>query len=166
MAPLLFLLTTTLAVYVFGRAHPWAARHGLGTWPTAFRFGLAVMFTVTGISHFVGMREELIAMVPPWAPGAAALVTLTGVFELLGAVGLLVKPTRLWAALGLGLMLIVMFPANIHLALTGDDLPWEDELLPRTALQIVFLAAVLIVLVPELRARGRRIADKPAEAYL
>ena len=153
MAPLLFLLITTLAVYAVGRFNSAAAEHGLGTWPVAIRFGLAVMFIVTGISHFVGMREALIDMVPPWAPGAAALVTVTGVFELLGAVGLLLGPTRLWAASGLGLMLILMFPANVHLALTGENLPWDDQLVPRTAMQAVFLAAVLAVLIPEIRAR-------------
>lgn len=155
MAPLLFLLITTLAVGAFGRLNPWAAAHGLGSWSTAIRFGLSVMFIVTGISHFVGMRDDLIAMVPPWIPGAAALVSLTGVLELLGAVGLVLAPTRLWASAGLGLMLVLMFPANVHLALTGHDLPWTDELMPRTAMQLVFLAAVLAVFIPELRSRRR-----------
>lgn len=163
MAPLLFLIITTLIAYIIGRFTPAAARHGLGSWPAAIRYGLAVMFIVTGISHFVGMREALIDMVPPWAPGAAALVTVTGVFELLGAVGLLLGPTRLWAASGLGLMLILMFPANVHLALTGEDIPWDDHLLPRTLMQVLFLAAVLAVLVPEIRAlregRGRRTSE-------
>src|SRR5699024_5022456 len=71
------------------------SRPGLKPWPVAIRWGLAVMFTVTGISHFAGMRDALIAMVPPWLPGAAALVTITGVLELLGAAGLLVRPTRI-----------------------------------------------------------------------
>lgn len=153
MAPLLFLLITTLAVNAVGRFNSAAAEHGLGTWPVAIRFGLAVMFIVTGISHFVGMREALIDMVPPWLPAAAALVTVTGVLELFGAIGLLLSPTRPWAAGGLGLMLILMFPANVHLALTGENLPWDDQLVPRTAMQAVFLAAVLAVLIPEIRAQ-------------
>lgn len=153
MAPLLFLLTTTLAVYAVGRFNSAAVEHGLGTWPVAIRFGLAVMFVVTGVSHFVGMRETLIDMVPPWLPGAAALVTVTGALELLGAIGLLLGPTRLWAASGLELMLILMFPANVHLALTGENLPWDDHLLPRTLMQVLFLAAVLAVIIPEIRAR-------------
>lgn len=153
MAPLFFLLITTIAVYAVGRLNSAAAERGLGTWPVAIRFGLAVMFVVTGISHFVGMREALIDMVPPWLPAAAALVTATGVLELLGAFGLLLRQTRPWAAGGLGLMLIVMFPANMHLALTGENLPRDDQLVPRTMLQAVFLAAVLAVLIPEIRAR-------------
>lgn len=155
MAPLLFLLLTTALVRVIGHL----SRPGLKPWPMAIRWGLAVMFTVTGISHFAGMRVALIAMVPPWLPGAAALVTVTGVLELLGAVGLLVSTTRIWAAIGLGLMLIVMFPANVHLALTAENPPWDDTLVPRTIMQLIFLAAVIAVLIPEarrLRARYRR----------
>src|SRR5699024_5554547 len=90
MAPLLFLLLTTALVRVIGHM----SRPGLKPWPVAIRWGLAVMFTVTGISHFAGMRDALIAMVPPWLPSAAALVTVTGILELLGAAGLLVRPTR------------------------------------------------------------------------
>ena len=161
MAPLLFLIITTLIAYTIGRFTPATTGHGLDSWSAAIRYGLAVMFIVTGISHFVGMREALIDMVPPWLPGAATLVTVTGVLELLGAVGLLLGPTRLWAASGLGLMLILMFPANVHLALTGENLPWDDRLVPRTLMQALFLAAVLAVLIPEIRAlrQGRRASE-------
>src|SRR5699024_4552497 len=124
MAPLLFLLLTTALVRVIGHV----SRPGLKPWPVAIRWGLAVMFTFTGISHFAGMRYALIAMVTPWHPYAAALVTVTGILELLGAAGLLISPTRIWAATGLGLMLIVLFPANVNLALTAGHPFWDDTL--------------------------------------
>lgn len=155
MAPLLFLLLTTAFVRSIGHL----SRPGLKPWPVAIRWGLAVMFTVTGISHFAGMREALIAMVPPWLPGAAALVTITGVLELLGAAGLLIRPTRIWAAIGLGLLLVVMFPANVHLALAAENPPWDDTLVPRTIMQLIFLAAVAAVLIPE----ARRLRTKRRE---
>ena len=103
MTPLLFLIITTLIAYTIGRFTSAAAKHGLAPWPAAIRYGLAVMFIVTGISHFVGMREALIHMVPPLLPGAPALVTVTGVLELLGAVGLLrvgVRAVTLFRLLG------------------------------------------------------------------
>lgn len=123
------------------------------------------MFAVTGFSHFVGMREALIDMVPPWLPSTVALVTVSGVFELLGAIGLLIKPTRLWAAGGLRLTLILTLPVNVHLALTGENLPWDGHLLPRTLMQVLFLAAVLAVLIRDLRARrGARRRLAPGES--
>ena len=39
------------------------------------------MFVLTGVSHFVGMRADLISMVPPALPEPALLVTLTGILD-------------------------------------------------------------------------------------
>ena len=63
--------------------------------------------------------------------------------EILGAVGLLIpRLTRITAA-ALILLLLAVFPANVHAAL--EQLPFGDgpamPLLPRTLLQVLFLAA-------------------------
>lgn len=141
MAPLLFLIAGTLGTLAAGRL----GVRRLRPWPVPLRAGLALMFTVTGIAHFVGKRQDLIEMVPPALPAPALLVTVTGVLELVGAAALLSDRTAPWAAGGLSLMLVGMFPANVHLALNGTDIPWDDRLLPRTAMQVVFLAATLAV---------------------
>jgi uncharacterized membrane protein len=99
------------------------------------------MSTATGLAHFVGMRGELIAMVPAQLPHPGLLVTITGALELIGAAGLLIPGTGTAAALGLAALMIVMFPANLHLAKTGTDLDLIDHTAPRTILQIAFLAA-------------------------
>jgi uncharacterized membrane protein len=91
----------------------------LGSWHTATRVGLALMFVFTAAAHFNRMRADLIRMVPPQLPNPAALVTFTGVVELAGAVGLLVPAVSRWAALGLILLLLALFPANVHAARTG-----------------------------------------------
>src|SRR3954453_20306543 len=89
------------------------------SWTAAVAVGLAAMFLVTGIAHFVNpLRRDLIAIVPPRLPvlGPIApqvrglLVTVTGVLELLGAVALLYPPTRPAAAVALGVMMLAMFP--------------------------------------------------------
>ena len=116
------------------------------------------MFLLTGVSHFVGMREDLIAMVPPALPEPALLVTLTGVLELAGAVGVLLPPTAEAAAAGLTMLLVVMFPANVHLALT-DPSRWDDTLVPRTVLQVVFVAATTAVFLGQ---RRRRVSQRQA----
>jgi uncharacterized membrane protein len=113
----------------------------LDAWPAALRIGLALMFTATGLAHFIGMRDELIAMVPAQLPRPGMLVTVTGALELVGAVGLLIPAAATAAALCLAALMIVMFPANLQLAGTGTDLDFIDHTVPRTILQIVFLAA-------------------------
>jgi uncharacterized membrane protein len=149
MAPLVVLVVVTLALRAAGAA----GVRRLGSWPTALRGGLAAMFVLTGTSHFVGMRDDLISMVPPVLPEPALLVTITGVLELAGAAGLLWRGTVPSAAGGLSALLVVMFPANVYAALAGLTLSGGPAmaLVPRTLLQLVFLAATLVVLVAEVR---------------
>jgi uncharacterized membrane protein len=137
MAPLVFLALGSLGARVSGLA----GIDALDGWPAALRVGLAMMFTATGLAHFIGMRGELIAMVPAHLPQPGLLVSITGVLELVGAFGLLIPATATAAALCLAALMIVMFPANLHLARTDTDVDFVDRTVPRTILQIVFLAA-------------------------
>ncbi len=161
MTPLIVLVVVTVALRAAGAV----GVRRLRSRTRALRGGLAAMFLVTGSSHFVGMREDLIAMVPPVLPEPGLLVTVTGVLELAGAAGLLRRRTAPWAAGGLAALLVVMFPANVHAALAGLTVGGAPAmpLLPRTLLQVVFLAATLTVLASHLRARRRvRHADPVA----
>jgi hypothetical protein len=106
MAPLFMLIGATAVVYLVAAA---SARSLRGHWITALRGGLAAMFAMTGMTHFVALREDLIAMVPPALPAPELLVTATGVLELAGAAALLWRPTARWSAAGLALLLVVMF---------------------------------------------------------
>lgn len=158
MEPLMILLTTTLLVHLIGRVAVPTWR----PWHIALRVGVAAMFVATGGAHFIGMRDELIAMVPPALPAPGLLVTVTGVLELGAAAGLFWRPLRPWAAGGLVLLLIGMFPANIYKAIGQTDLAWSDTLVPRTVLQVVFLAAVTSVLVWDIHKRPRAVAGAAA----
>ncbi|WP_017591689.1 DoxX family protein [Nocardiopsis potens] len=142
MEPLITLIAVTALLLAAGALGVRALR----PWPVAVRGGLAAMFLLTGASHFIGMREELIAMVPPALPAPGLLVTVTGVLELAGAAALLSRRTAPWAAVGLSALLVAMFPANVHAALNGAPTGMvSDELLPRTLMQIAFLAATVSV---------------------
>ncbi|MET8306493.1 DoxX family membrane protein [Micromonospora sp. NPDC005173] len=144
MAPLIALVVGTALARLAGLAGITA----LDGWHPALRVGLAVMFVLTGVAHFVGQRRAgLIAMVPPALPRPALLVTLTGVLELVGAVGLLVPATARLAAAGLGLLMLAMFPANVSAARRGLTLAGRPvtPLGPRTALQIVFVATAAVI---------------------
>ncbi|GAA3409468.1 hypothetical protein ACFFNY_09810 [Paenibacillus hodogayensis] len=114
------------------------------------------MFMLTGSVHFVYLRTELINMVPPMLPYPGLIVTITGVLELAGAVGLLWRPTVLWAAGGLSLLLVVMFPANLYIAINGLATSPEDALIPRTLMQILFLAVSIAIWIFYLRHRSVR----------
>ena len=111
-----------LVVIGLARATGAAAWPLLDSWPVAVRVGLAVMFVFTGTAHFTKTRVDLIRMVPPGLPRPAPLVTLTGILELAGAIGLLVPGLARWAAHGLILLLLAMFPANIHAARSGQTI--------------------------------------------
>lgn len=117
------------------------------SWPRAIAIGLAAMFLVTGIAHFAPpLRDQLVAIVPPALPAPGLLVSVTGVLELLGAVGLLLPATRVAAAVCLLLLMLVMFPANVYAARMPDPPESMTTRLPlRTVEEVVFLAAAALV---------------------
>jgi uncharacterized membrane protein len=96
MAVLLGLVLGSLAARIVG----WLGVDYVDNWPAAIAVGLALMFVMTGVAHFVpGMRRDMIAIVPPQLPKPALPVTITGVLELLGAVGLLYPPKSMTSRL-------------------------------------------------------------------
>jgi uncharacterized membrane protein len=88
----------------------------LGTWALSARYALVVMFVFTGISHFTKMKHDMVRMVPSAFPRPLTMIYITGILELLGAVGLLVPEFRKAAAFCLIALLLAMFPANIRAA--------------------------------------------------
>ena len=71
-------------------------------------------FFIGGIMHFVATGTEA-SIVPPWMPWPVAAVLISGVFELLGAVGILYPPTRKAAGIGLFLLTIAVTPAHFSM---------------------------------------------------
>jgi uncharacterized membrane protein len=79
--------------------------------------GLAVIFVwffVGGIMHFVATDTEA-SIVPPYIPWPVAAVLVSGVFELLGAFGILIARTRRAAGIGLFLLTLAVTPAHIYM---------------------------------------------------
>jgi uncharacterized membrane protein len=133
----------TLAARLIG----WLGVDYVDGWPQAVAVGLAVMFVMTGVAHFVpAMRRDMIAIVPPRLPAPGLVVTITGVLGLLGAAGLLYPPTRIAAALCLFMLMLVMFPANVYAArMPNPPKSMTSRLDVRTAEEIVFLGAAVMV---------------------
>ena len=117
----------------------------LDSWQPALRAALLPMFLITASAHWGKGRPDLVRMVPPMFPRPDLLVTLTGIAEIVGALGLLLPATALAASIGLALLLCALFPANVYAARRGLTIRGRPATsLPlRTALQVVFIAAVL-----------------------
>ena len=81
-------------------------------------FIMSLFYISVGIDHFL-RPEWYMRIVPPVLPLKIELVYLSGIFEIaLGA--LLLFPSKGYVAgLGLILLLIAVYPANIYLALTN-----------------------------------------------
>ena len=52
---------------------------------------------------------------PPWVPDARLATTVSGVLEIVGAIGLLIPATRTAAGWGLLALLVAVFPANLYM---------------------------------------------------
>ncbi|HEX5486654.1 DoxX family protein [Limnobacter sp.] len=79
----------------------------------------ALFFLTGGVLHFV-LIDYFIAIMPAYLPWHRELVQVSGVFELMGALGILIPATRQWAAWGLIALCIAVFPANLNMALHPD----------------------------------------------
>jgi len=81
---------------------------------------VALFFISGGIAHFVFM--DFFAMsIPDYLRYPRELVIISGVFELFGAIGILVPQTRLLAGYGLIALIIAVYPANINMALHPEQ---------------------------------------------
>ena len=85
---------------------------------------LAFAMMGVGALHFV-QPKAFARIVPKYLPAPLFLVYLSGFFEILGGVGLLVPMTREAAAWGLVVLYIAVFPANVNMAI--HKLPLGDK---------------------------------------
>ena len=75
----------------------------------------SIFYVVVGIKHFIE-PEYFLSIVPPYLPYHLELVYVSGVFEVLFGILILIPKYRYYGAIGLILLLIAVFPANIYLA--------------------------------------------------
>ena len=117
---------------------------------------IALFFVIGGISHFV-VSDFFIKSMPEYLGYHKELVLISGVFELLGAIGILIPQTRLVAGYGLIALLIAVYPANINMALHPENYPDISELFLylRLPLQFLFLWFVWWAIAPE-RMQNKR----------
>jgi len=100
-------------------------------------------FMIGGVAHF-SLTEAEMRIVPPSIPWPRAAVLITGVFELLGAVGILIPVTRRAAGIGLFLLTVAVTPANVYMLQHAElfNVPrWA--LIVRLPFQAVLLAMII-----------------------
>jgi uncharacterized membrane protein len=109
-------------------------------WRKLSLFGLAVFFIYFGIDHFINV-EFYLSIMPPAFPLHLEAVYISGLFEILGGVCVLIPSLRRIAGLGLIALLISVYPANIYMAITPEAFPEISiELLYfRLPLQFLFI---------------------------
>jgi len=86
------------------------------------KYLLAFFFVAAGINHFIN-PEFYLQIMPPYLPRPLFLQYVAGFFEILLGVLVLIPRYSRMAAWGLVLLLIAIFPANIHMALNPDKYP-------------------------------------------
>ncbi len=77
-------------------------------------FLLSILFGAAGLMHFV-IPNRYVGIMPAWIPYQLELVYISGVAEFLGGVGLLLPRFRKAAGVGLIILLIAVFPANVQM---------------------------------------------------
>lgn len=108
--------------------------------------GLAIVFiwfAVGGVFHFVS-PDQFVRIVPPYLPYPLALVYVSGVFELLGAIGILLPKWRSRAGIGLFILTICVTPANVYMWMNPQLFPTIGETLLgiRLIVQIALFACI------------------------
>ena len=127
---------------------------------TKGRAGISLFLVVTSSSHFL-QTAAMAEMLPPVVPFRIELIYLTGVLELLGAVGVWLPRLDRLAGLGLMLMLVGLLPANIYAAF--NDVPFGGhELGPVYLLVRVPFQLLLIWWIYKSTLEQRPVAVQPA----
>ena len=108
-------------------------------WKKLVLFGLSTFFIYTGIHHFVNPGFYL-SIMPPAFPLHTEAVYISGFFEVVGGVCVLIPRLRKIAGWGLVALLVAVYPANIYMAITPEAFPdiHVSLLYVRLAFQFVF----------------------------
>ena len=94
----------------------------VGYWRKLVLFGLSAFFIYFGIDHFVN-PDFYLSIMPPSFPLHEEAVYISGFFEVLGGVCVLISRLRKIAGWGLVALLIGVYPANIYMAITPEAFP-------------------------------------------
>lgn len=103
---------------------------------------MAGFYVLAGVNHFVA-PEFYLRIMPDYLPWHLALVYVSGVAEIVLGIAVLIPRLRRLAAWGIIALLVAVFPANVHAAmseipLASGDPFWNWVRLPFQGLFIVW----------------------------
>ncbi len=155
-------LLVLLVSFIVLRGVGWLGVERLSSWRAAGLGALAIMFLVTGTSHFTSMKHDFAAMIPDPLPNGLWVIYLTGVFEIAGAIGLLIPRTRRLAGICLVLFMVALFPANVYAALNEIPLGGEapTPLWLRAPMQLIFIGMLWWT---SIKKHPKEVGSPPAE---
>lgn len=84
-------------------------------------YAMSIFLIFFGISHFF-LYDEMIFMIPEFLPYPGFIVYLTGVIEIILAIGLLSRKTRRLSGILTALFFIAVFPANVVKAMSDIEI--------------------------------------------
>jgi uncharacterized membrane protein len=146
MKPLIVLLTVFLLSVVI----LWLSKPAVD-FTLAGRISMAAMLVLTAFGHFK-FAEGMELMLPEWMPFKRQWVHVTGILELLAAVGLLVPAAYPLTGVLLIIFFLLILPANVISSLKGVNIekatfdgPGMSYLWFRIPLQVLFIGWVYLV---------------------
>lgn len=89
-------------------------------YPLSGRIAMAIMLVFTAIGHFA-FTKGMAMMLPDFIPFKTEVIYLTGVIEIIAAVGLLIPSLRVWTGWALILFFVLLLPGNIKAAIDHVD---------------------------------------------
>jgi uncharacterized membrane protein len=95
-------------------------RQSMYVFKLVMKWLFAAIFLMAGTLHWL-RPEFFVKVMPPYLPWHLELVYISGVFEIVLGVLLLIPKCQVLAAWGLVALLIAVFPANVHMALHASD---------------------------------------------
>jgi len=140
LTPFLVLIAAVILFFVLARGR----YRQFGGLQFALRILAALPLVLSAVFlHFLHTNEAT-AMLPPIFPSPGLLVIITGVLEILGAIGLFIPRARRSAALWIAIMMVMIFIVNIWVAdqtYLGQQMPTVPV---RCAMQVIYIWIVLL----------------------
>lgn len=82
-------------------------------------YALAAFYLLAGINHFID-PDFYYGLIPPWLPWPVTINVLSGVAEIVLAIGLLLPATRKLSAWLIVLMLLAFIPSHVYFIQIGS----------------------------------------------